>query len=276
MAYFGDLSEIINGGTGGNSGAPQTISFSKWARIAAVAAPALQARKYHSMWLYDGVPSGGAAPGAVAAPDNATAGGLKQTDPAGGRQKWLFGGGAAATTQGVLVIYDRLLHIGGLSGTGAGAQTVGGSLTRYTDGVGNVAWAEIYTQIGSTATTITMSYTDPVNGAGRTSVATAFGGTANRDVSRLVPLPLASGDTGVSAVASVTLAASTLTAGNFGVTVARPLLTIPMFGNTGIRDLLAGLPPIAEIQTDACLAAIWYSHTAVAPDVHGFVSMAER
>ena len=61
---------------------------------------------------------------------------------------------------GILVLYDRLLHIGGLNATTTAAQTVGGSLSRYTGGAGNQIWVEIYTQIGTTATTITANYTN--------------------------------------------------------------------------------------------------------------------
>jgi hypothetical protein len=154
MTALADLSDVLNRMTGGNSGTPENIWWHKQARVAGVAATAPIAGRPASLWTYDGQPSGGVAPTTVAVPDNTTTGGLKQTDPGGGREKWLIGGAVTGSVPGELILYDRLLHIGGLSGTVTTAQTVGGSLTRYTDGVGNMVWAEIYTIIGASSTTI--------------------------------------------------------------------------------------------------------------------------
>lgn len=280
MAALTDLNDIVNRCTGGNSGAPENIFFYKDARVGAAAAGATIAGRLQSLWQYEGQPSSGAAPTTVATPDNTTNGGLKQTDPAGGTQKWLLGMTAAALNPGTLILYDRLLHIGNLSGTVTTAQTVGGSLTRYTGtaSVGNQIWVEIYTQIGTTATTITANYTDQDGNASQTTVATAIGGTNNREVQRIIALPLAVGDTGVRAVASVTVLATTGTAGAFGVSIVRPLLVIPL-GVTGAgstRDLIAGLPGPIEIQTDACLALAWLANTTAAPQVFGSIHMIEK
>jgi hypothetical protein len=279
MTALTDLSDVVNRCTGGNSGAPENLHFFKDARVGAAAAAATIAGRLQSLWQYEGQPSAGAAPTTVATPDNTTAGGIKQTDPAGGTQKWLLGVSACALVPGTLILYDRLLHIGNLSGTVITAQTVGGSLTRYTGtaSAGNQIWVEIYTQIGASSTTITASYTDESNNSS-TSVATAIGNTGFREAQRIIPLPLASGDTGVRAVASVTLAATTGTAGAFGVSIVRPLLTIPLgvIGAGSTRDLIAGLPGPVEIQTDACLAWAWLANGAIAPQIFGSIHMIEK
>ncbi len=44
-----------------------------------------------------------------------------------------------------------------------------------------------------------------------------------------MPLSLAQADLGFSSVENVTLAANTGTAGNFGVTIYKPLLAVPLF-----------------------------------------------
>lgn len=278
MAELTDLSAVINRITGGNSGTPEHLFFYKDARVDAAAANATVAGRYSSLWMYEGNPAGGAAPGAVAAPDNTTDGGLKQVDPGGGRQKWLLGVAASALSTGTLILYDRLLHISGLSGTSAVAQTVGGTLTRYTgtESVGNQIWVEVYTAIGGTATTVTASYTDQ-DGNSATTTATSIGGTGLNEAQRIIPLPLASGDTGVRAVASVTLAATTGTAGNFGVTIARPLAVVPlsMVGVGSVRDLISGLPSIIEVKTDACLALAWLANGTTAPQLFGSLHMVE-
>lgn len=257
MTALADLSDIVNRLTGGNSGTPQHIFSFLDGRVQSAAATAPVASRWTSLWRYnqtDG--ANGGLPAAVAAPDRTTVGALPITNPGGGREQWLLGVEAALSQPCTVMLYDRLLHKGGLSGTVTTAQTVGGTLTRNTGGVGNQIWVEIGTIIGTTATTITASYTNQAGTSGRTTKAVAIGGTGLREAERFIPLPLADGDTGVQAVASVTLAASTTTAGDFAVVVVRPLAIAPNSANQpNVRDLIAGLPAVRKIDTDACL--VW-------------------
>lgn len=166
------------------------------------------------------------------------------------------------------ILVDRLVHSGGLSGTTTGAQTTNlptAALTRYTSGEGVFAALEIYTTIGTTATTATVSYTNQAGTAGQTSPAFVFGGTGNRTAGTMIIIPLADGDTGVRSVESVTLAASTTTAGNFGVTLFKILDWVP--GNNagfdrpvGLVDAFTGgggLCPVVE--DNACLQLCAFS-----------------
>lgn len=278
MTAIADLSDLINHSTGGGAALPQNIFFFKSARVAGAAATATIAGRPASLWTYDGHPSGGVAPGAVAVPTNATAGALPFTSAGGGRQSWLVQGWATGLVAGTLVLYDRLLHISGLSGTTTTAQTVGGTLTRNTGGVGNFIMAEVYTLVGTTATTITCSYTNTVPTSGRTTTAVVFGGTGFREVTRAVLMPLASGDDGVTAVASTTVAASTGTAGNFGITVGRPraYIGIGAAGAPGWRDFITGLPGIPEIEAGACLSLLWFPSTVTAPEIFGGYGIVEK
>lgn len=271
MAAITDVSDVVNRATGGNSGTPENLIFYKDARVDAAVAVATVAGRYTSLWMYEGNPSGGAAPGAsVAIPDNTTTGGLLQADPGGGRTKWALNLSAASLNAGTLILCDRLLHISSLSGTSTSAQTVGGTLTRNTGGVGNFIVAEIYTIIGTTATTITASYTNQAGTSGKTTTATAIGGTGLREAQRTIILPLAAGDYGVQAVASATLAASTTTVGDWGINVVRPLKMwgIPQVGVPGVADLCP-LPGPVEIPTDACLFFIWLANSTAAPAILG-------
>jgi hypothetical protein len=170
------------------------------------------------------------------------------------------------------------LHSGGLSATVTTAQTVGGAITRNTNGAGNQIWVEIYTIIGATATTITASYTNQSGASGQITEPTTFGGTGSRDAQRMIQLPLASGDTGVQSVQSVTVLATTGTAGNFGVNILRPITVVPVgFTGTGsVRDLISGLPGIIEIDTAACLSLGWLSNTTTAPQIFGSLHMIEK
>jgi hypothetical protein len=166
---------------------------------------------------------------------------------------------SSSGTESIFILYDRLLHVSGFSGTNTGAQAVGGSLTRNVTGSGNQIWVEIYTQIGATPTTITASYTDQDGNSGQTTAAAAIGGTNDREPQHMIQLPLADGDDGVQAVASVTLAGSTGTVGDFGVTVVRPLLVVHLALNAqgNARDLIAGIPSFVEIDSGACLAFMY-------------------
>jgi hypothetical protein len=276
MTAYADLSEYVNRITGGNSGTPENLFCWKDARVAGAAAVATVAGRITSLWRYEGIPSHGADPTTVAAPTNATDGALKQTDPGGGREKWLGGVSGCALAAGTLILYDRLLHIGSLNATTITAQTVGGTLTRNTGGVGNMIWAEVYTIIGTTATTITASYTNQAGTASRTTAAVAFGATGLREVGRIIPLSLQAGDTGVQAVASCTVLATTGTAGNFGITVARPLamISIGSAGVGAVKSFMDG--PMPEIDTGACLAWAWVANGTSAPQFAAQLSMAER
>jgi hypothetical protein len=280
MPALTDLSDIIHRGTGGSDGNPESLFFFKDTRIDAAAAPSLVAGRMHSLWRYNGIPAGGVIPGAAEIPINTTQGGLLQTNPGGTpqRQKWLLGWTGCNFQTGTLILYDRLLHCGGLSGTVTTAQTVGGTLTRNTGGLGNQIWVEIYTPLGTTATTITASYTNELGTAGRTTVATTIGGADFNGATRLIPLPLASGDRGVRAVASVTVLASTGIVGNFGVTIAGPIGQAPIgaMGVGFIRDYISGLPAIPEIVPNACLAFAWVAQGTSAPQLQGMLMFVEK
>lgn len=222
--------------------------------------------RLRSNWLT--TPFAGVAPSTAVVPTNALAGAMN--GPSGilnssGVQRLLrvrFAANSPFTesAEGTLFLVDRVSHQGGLSGTVATAQTTNlptAALTRYTTGVDLWLALEVFTVIGGTATTVTTSYTNQAGTAGQISVASVFGGTGAREAGLVQPLPLASGDYGVRSVESVTLAASTLTAGNFGVVLMKPLLMLPFVRGLGDESEwdavihLGGNAP--EILSSACL-----------------------
>lgn len=220
--------------------------------------------KPSSLWTTG--PDNGAAPTTAVVPDNTTTGAMRGFQAGGSNAlrlvKAQFSGSAiGGTLPSTLMLCDRLSHQGGLSGTTTGAQTTNlptAALTRYTSGVGVFAALEIYTAIGTTATTVTASYTNQAGTAGQTTLATDIGAAANNAVSRLIILPIQQGDTGVKSVESVTLAASTVSAaGNFGVTLFKPLALFPMAQSFGyvaefdpLLNLAANMP---EYLDNSCL-----------------------
>lgn len=179
-----------------------------------------------------------------------------------GKTVRLIGGELQPTANvfGQHILIDRLVHSGGLSGAVATAQTTNlptAALPRFTNGDGVMIGLRIWTQIGATATTVTASYTNQAGTPGRTTPAVVIGGGSFREATRLLVLPLQDGDTGVRSVESVTLAATTDTAGNFGVVLFKPLAVLPqdINGHAGVRSavyggLFGGMPDISN----ACLS----------------------
>ena len=164
--------------------------------------------------------------------------------------------GAAA-----MMVVDLLNVSGGLNATLTTAQTTNlptAALTRHTTGEGVMAGIVIYTIIGTTATTVTISYTNSAGVSGRTSTATTFGGGFYREVGVLLPIPLQAGDTGIRSIESVTVTATTGTAGNFGVCMFKPLAMISLESATGAMPLDSVstgciINSLCEIHPDACL-----------------------
>lgn len=211
-------------------------------------------------------PNAGAAPGTTARVCNATtAGNLIGFNPnlltAGTATLYLaeleFLTSSANRPVGSYVILDRLADVSGLSGTVTTAQTCNLTPSRFVGG--NIfAAIQVYTSLGATTTTLTMSYTNQAAVAGQVSKAVAI--TATLPALTITPIPLADGDRGINSVQTVTLAASTGTAGNFGITLYKPIAVIPTGsmqpdGNTIYRSLMSCLP---DISRDACLE-LWFS-----------------
>jgi hypothetical protein len=220
-----------------------------------------------SAWLNGGFP--GLAPGAGGVCTKATLGALANfPSPASGMLRLLsravspeFSGTGGLGAHHV-VLYDRLVHMSGLSGVVTGAQTTNlptAPLTRYTSGVGVRAFLEIYTQLGTTGANGRLSYTNQDGTSGRTSgdffLAGAQAPNRGRAAGTLVAVNLAAGDTGVRSVESVTIDTTTGTVGNFGVTLAYPLAIIASRAyNARQRDLpMFGCGDAVRIEDDACL-----------------------
>lgn len=212
---------------------------------------------------FTGTVPAGTTPTTAAVPSRTITGAFGQQNGSSGRLVVCGGDVAisatASTTAGMVIIADRLSHQGGLSGTVTTAQTTNlptAALTRYTSGEGVMAALTIYTQIGTTATTVTASYTNQSGTAGQITAAVQLGGSGYREVQRMILLPLAAGDTGVRSVESVTVLATTGTAGNFGVTLFKPIAAFPFSTNAqSVQSYVGGglLGGLEEIIDDACL-----------------------
>lgn len=193
-----------------------------------------------SLWaVANSIPATGVAPSTPAVPTNATAGSLGQPDSttsvlrAVGWSRYQAGGAST------LLLCDRLSHQGGLSGTVTSEQTTNfdtAALTRETSGVGVMMALEVYTAVGTTATTVSARYTNSGNTGSRNSPGRTFGGTNFREATQFLPLPLLGADLGVKSVQGVTVLASTGTAGNFGITLFKPLMAWAVLSTIGMSN----------------------------------------
>lgn len=232
---------------------------------------------WSSLWRATGVPTQGAIPGAAAIPTKATTGALWNfTNPTGADENYLavasLACGNAATT---LVFVDRLAHMGGLSGTVTTAQTVSVSVNSLKGGralndLSDVRWwIEIYTAIGTTGVTCTVSYTRDSDGtAGRTTTLTVGGASPANQASRIFEILPQTGEI-IRSIETVTLALTTGTAGSFGVTATKHLFEAQFeAANTGkmLDWAQIGLPLVAD---DACLAMLMVCGTTSTGTVRG-------
>ena len=235
---------------------PQLISINK------TTVTTLAGRSY-DLWVPNA--PAGAVPSAAVVPTNATQGALGQRNGGAGTLG-IVAAQMNPMIRGMYTIYDRLSHQGGLSGTVTTAQTTNlptAALTRYTSGEGVQIGLTIYSAVGTTATTVTATYTNSEGTGSRVTPNVVIGGTGNREARRMIMLPLQAGDSGVRSVQSVTVTATTGTAGNFGVTLFKPLASICAASFTGMTtadfisgNLGGGLP---EIVDGACLSLIVHS-----------------
>lgn len=241
------------------------------------------AGNYVSLWRATGQPGQGAIPAAAAVCTNALTGAMgftQQTAPATSYGAWAT---AVCSNSAMTVeIHDRLMHMGGLNGTLTTAQTVsvdinanlGTSNLDARKGDANFSdvswWLEWYTATGGTAVTATVAvtYSD-----GSTGNLTGVSLAATRPASQMIPLngsiPAAQSGLFIRAVNSVTLSATTGTAGSFGVTATRLRMTLPLplANKAETFDWAAlGLP---EIHNSACLFPLVLTSTTSTGTVRG-------
>lgn len=203
-------------------------------------------------------------------------------DSASGKLQIIGGRFNTSGTAGVTLVAIDLLNVsGGLSGIVTTEQTTNlptAALTRHTGGDGVMIGLVVYTTFGTTATTVTVKYTNQAGTPNQVSTATSFGGTNFREVGRVIQIPLAAGDTGVRSVEGVTVTATTGTAGNFGVCLFKPLMQFALESTTGTMPIDAVssggmVGSMAEFDDDACLT--FMAMTPVSQTINGALLLAE-
>jgi len=206
-----------------------------------------------SLWKQGGSPGAAATPpSAGEIPTNSTAGALPFTNPGSG-SAYLAQCAMGMAAVGIITMYDRLWHNSGLSGTVTTSQTINSAALTRPDANGNdvECWLEVNTATGSTSRTASITYTDGVNGTGRTGSLTL---PATPSAQRMIPMTNQAGDYNVKSIQSVTLSGTTGTAGDFGFVLLRRIAEVPLLtGSSAVdRDAFGlGLP---QIYNNACLA----------------------
>lgn len=229
-----------------------------------------------SLWRATGTPAQAAIPTTAALATKALTGAIgfqNQTSPATSYIAWWT---IATSNNAISVeIHDRLAHMGGLNATLTTAQTVGVDLVTLSlpvdrRGDANFSdcqwWLEWYTDTGATASNATVAVTYDDASTGNLALI-AVGGTVR--AGRMIPLIPAVTGRFIRAVNSVTLSATTGTAGNFGVTATRPRTSISsnIANKTETFDWAQlGFP---EAPNDACLQLIMLCSTTSTGTVRG-------
>jgi hypothetical protein len=182
---------------------------------------------------------------------------------------------AATAIPGTLYLVDLQGYWPGISNNTTSAQTLTGTPTlRYTDGVGLRLYQVQTAAAGATAQNLALSYTDQAGNTGNTLPVTvsmtasaivghiSHSGTAANNYGPF--LPLASGDSGVRNVASVTMSAANT--GTFALCLAKPLaqITLGVVSLYHEKDLINQIPSMPVIKDGACIVPIFVAGAAVA------------
>ena len=198
-------------------------------------------------------------------------------------------GNTATSVPSVLQLVDVLGYYPITTVTTTTAQTLNNTVTlpRYEDGAGVRAYIVARATCGAGTPTIQISYTNEKGVSGRvvpvtlTAVTTAAAGhiihsdpTANHYGCFI---PLASGDSGMQSIQTVTLNA-TMTSGSIALVLCKPLTSLPItvLGVQSERNLLNQLPSLPRVYDGANLNFLMFTGGAYAAggSISGYVEFA--
>lgn len=196
---------------------------------------------------------------------------LLLANPTSGTDYLLTFGLLAGQQLNCVMVVDLLLGAGGISATTTSPQTINSvPLNRYTSGVGVYFTFEVTTAIGTTASNITVSYTNTTPSSGRTTGAQAM--TVSMIAQRLLPVAygpqcqLQAGDVGVTSVETVTHSAA-MSAGVYALNIYKPLCWLPgivanIYGEKPMASTVDGLVTLPTAAGEiGCLTTYNYTNT---------------
>lgn len=238
---------------------------------------------YSSYWKALTSPYIGATPTTQVILNNSTAGGLLITNPTSPNSLYLskfrINSSLGATS---FELHDRLMHMGGLSGSSTSSQTASLDLHSNiasenlaarigeSDYSGVQWWIEIFTALGAAGSTITVSYTDQT-ATSRTATVTLPSG--NKNVGQMYRINPVEASTYIRTINSVQLSGSTGAAGNFGL-----VATVFKAGiNTGVAYMDAYLDcassNLVEISSNSCLTIHSFNNSTTNAAIFGSISV---
>lgn len=196
------------------------------------------AGQYASLWTAQARPTAGAVPVAAAVCSDALLGAIPLIVRTGGQERVLTNMWSSLANLGsMLILEDRLAHMGGLNGTVLTAQTVNVDASVATSNlvarVGDAGynqvswWAEWYTATGIGTPTISFAVTFA---DGTTGTANAYNSNsttmpASIAAGRRYPILSTNGKM-IKSIQTATVSVTMVTAGNFGVTATRRLASL--------------------------------------------------
>lgn len=225
---------------------------------------------FSSSWTVAGFPVAGATPpsGNGEIPTRTTTGALNFVQASGSNNLYIAEISGISTANCSLIIYDRLWHNSGFSFNITASQNINTppTLTRPDSlGDGVELWGQVYSNSGTTASTITATYTNSDGVTGRSATYAKPGSALV--AGEMFPFTLVSGDRGVRTVSSVQLSAGTGTAGNFGLVLLRRIIEIPLIALTPIKRNFYYFG-FRDIHPDACLTFMFLWTTSSTRNVN--------
>lgn len=225
-----------------------------------------------SYWTSTGFPTAGAIPAAAAVCNNSLTGGMRTVNPIG-TDKMYIGSIDAMMINGLqsVEIHDRLVHMGGLSGTVTAPQNVLIDLANTTllsasnldarKGAANYSevlwWLESYTDTGGTTVTLTANaiFSDGTSGNLTGLSLPRFRTGQSYLLNNLIPA--AQAGKYIRGINTITLSASmTAPAGSFGVTctIFKASVFLPIANMT--EKIYWQRISMPEIKASSCLSLI--------------------
>ncbi len=236
----------------------------------------------HSLAYASGLPGAMAAPssGLAGAAITSRAGLYSVPAPSGADLSYLASLEGAATVAGQLILVDRLWDNSGFTITQTTAQTVTSAAFPARDRDGSTNGEGVLVGIEASAATTnasavantTMSYTNSAGTAGQTATMAAWPATAAAGT--FVPFQLAAGDTGVRAIASLTLGTSYVT-GTIHLVAYRELARLSMpVANVGAQlDAIA--TKFVRLYDNTTLSLLWLPSATTAVTLAGNLSFSQ-
>lgn len=231
-----------------------------------------------SLWYAAGDPAAGADPATTPGTAYSSAAGSMFFPATYPYKSFLVQLGAIANGNCVLMLYDRLVGVSGISVASTGDKTINSiALPRYsvpTDAYNVEAWLEVTTATATTAPIVTMnSYTNGAGTPGQGGVAIAFP-AAVTDQRTMMKFKMDTASRGIQACATINVGTAA-SAGVVNFLLIRPLVYMNLRANMWTeKDLLVQLSSFVGLQPGHSLALAMLATGTTAVNIEGTIKAA--